>query len=223
MCKVYKKVPEFPYVFVSKDAEFITYPRCGLRRDGFNGREYPGQVLAQCTHKINGYVYVKLCLLGKNYTKTVHSLVCSAWKGERPEGMTIEHLDKNKENNHVNNLMYMTQSENNRRGYNSNQKKRGAVEYYQEDLPGEIWKDIYNNKVSNLGRVIGYQNKKPIIKKQHLHHTGYLVTGVNKAGNRKTKRIHRLMAEAFGLDISGKIRHKNGIKTDNRLENLEAY
>lgn len=41
--------------------------------------------------------------------------------------------------------------------------------------------------------------------------------------NRKGYKIHRLMAQAFIPNPKGlkEINHKNGIKTDNRLENLE--
>lgn len=44
-----------------------------------------------------------------------------------------------------------------------------------------------------------------------------------QGGGRKMASVHRVVAEAFLPKIQGKglINHKNGIKTDNRLENLE--
>lgn len=53
--------------------------------------------------------------------------------------------------------------------------------------------------------------------------SGYLTVNVGSKNNRVGVGVHRLVARAFvdgyepGLDVN----HKNGIKTDNRAENLE--
>ena len=90
-----------------------------------------------------------------------------------------------------------------------------------EDLEGEIWKTIPREpafEVSNLGRVRNKQTK-------NLHQgtdkgkNGYIVVSILNT----PYRVHRLVMEAFApienSDILS-VDHINGIRSDNRLENL---
>lgn len=57
-----------------------------------------------------------------------------------------------------------------------------------------------------------------------IHNTGYLTIRLAKGGVVKTHRVHRLIAETFlpkGMGDGNEVNHKNGVKTDNRLCNLE--
>ena len=94
----------------------------------------------------------------------------------------------------------------------------------------EIWKDIKNYEglyqISNLGNVKSFhKNTTGKILKNILGNKGYYTIGLTKEGIKKTKSIHQLLAESFLGHNSNKyesvINHINGIKTDNRLENLE--
>lgn len=93
----------------------------------------------------------------------------------------------------------------------------------------EIWKDIpeYNGvyQISNIGRVKSVSNGK--YKKEKFLSIclvgGYAQVSLSKDKKPKKYYLHRLLAICFLNKPIGKdfINHINGIKTDNRLENLE--
>lgn len=103
----------------------------------------------------------------------------------------------------------------------------------------EIWKDVkgYEGiyKVSNHGRVYSYPKKN--LKGYGATHNGkilkpcpsiknktYCGVVLSKGKTRKKSNIHRLVLETFVPNKKSSklvVNHKNGIKKDNRLCNLE--
>lgn len=98
----------------------------------------------------------------------------------------------------------------------------------------ELWNKVagYNNcyLVSNLGNVKsitrtdcrGRFRRGRILKPNRLK-DGYEQVGLYVNGKCKYVKVHRLVAEAFvdNPDAKPEVNHKNGIRHDNRADNLE--
>jgi len=76
-----------------------------------DGRKYKGCIRVLCNDK-DGYPYVVLAKNGKNKTLKIHRLVATTFIPNPQNKYAINHIDGNKENNSVENLEWVTQSEN---------------------------------------------------------------------------------------------------------------
>lgn len=69
----------------------------------------------------------------------------------------------------------------------------------------------------------GNKNLKDRILKNCINKFGYEKVSIRQNGISKIKAVHRLVALTYIPNIENKpaVNHKNGVKTDNRVENLE--
>ena len=93
-------------------------------------------------------------------------------------------------------------------------------------LSSEVWQDIqgYSGiyQVSTLGRIRSLKKGKIKLLKPYINNMGYAVLSLYANHKQKTYHVHKLVAETFLVKVDGKnyIDHINGIKTDNRIDNL---
>ena len=82
------------------------------------------------------------------------------------------------------------------------------------DVPG--WEGVY--QVSSEGQV-----RRLTINHPTLMDNGYMYASFYDKPRKQQKGLHRVVAEAFIPNPENKkeVNHKNGNKTDNRVENLE--
>lgn len=87
----------------------------------------------------------------------------------------------------------------------------------------ELWKkhpDIDKIEVSSFGRV---RSVKGCYYTSSPYTGGYLKIGFSVNGKRVTKKVHRLVAQAFipNLNNLPMVNHKDGNRTNNNVSNLE--
>lgn len=88
---------------------------------------------------------------------------------------------------------------------------KGYQDLYEISSDGSVWSLNYNRE-HRKAKLVGQLDKD-----------GYRVVLMRKNGVRKVLKVHRLVAQAFIPNPENKpqINHKNGIRYDNRVKNLE--
>lgn len=110
-----------------------------------------------------GYLQIAVRTPGKRHWLLVHRLVAKAFLSEIKDKPKINHKDGNKENNHVDNLEWCTDSENQvhalKMGLCKNEEK-----HYKAKLTKEKVNEIRNSKDSSTVEALKYGVHKSTIK-----------------------------------------------------------
>ena len=105
-------------------------------------------------HKTGHKDYVKVRINRKD--QFVHRLVAIAYLDNPENKETVNHIDGNKENNHVNNLEWCTRSENSQHAYDSGLKKPyTGIKDRGNNKHADEWYELFNQGMSL--RKIGIQ------------------------------------------------------------------
>ncbi len=92
--------PELTGYYVSPSGEVYSNLRGGMvkKKPSLHGNGYYTMSVSKKGRHIGAYY--------------VHQLVAETYLGERPDGLVIDHIDRDRHNNSADNLRYVTQQEN---------------------------------------------------------------------------------------------------------------
>lgn len=176
-------------------------------------------------HKQTGYVRAMMCKDGIKTQYQVHVLVAKAFLDNLEKKLQVNHMDGVKHNNKLSNLEWVTSSENITHAIQTGLLKINSTKTFadQNKIKGEIWKVFplsTNYFVSTKGRIKNATTEK-ILKGSMTN--GYWNAHIMNNKISENYGVHRMVALTFLPQIDGKllVNHKNGIKTDNNLNNLE--
>ena len=192
-----------------------------------------GDILNMNSNKIlggsigeNGYKYYRLSKNNKKKMFYAHRLVAEYFIDNINNLPVVNHKDGNKLNNNVENLEWVSYSDNAEHFHQKikNNKKNKKTQKYCGDLDGEIWVEAIENsnyKVSNFGRVRNITNNNILSPSDT---SGYYKVRLSKNGQIKDWLVHKLVFCSFNkeknIPYQYVIDHIDGNKHNNNLINL---
>lgn len=177
----------------------------------------------------SGYCMVRLTTKNKGKKAyCMHRLVAEAFIPNPYNLPVVNHKDGNKLNNNVDNLEWVTQSQNRRHAIetkisNLATGKRNIIENIKEDnLYWKRYKDT-NYLISIKGEA--YNTKTKILLKATPKKDGYVIYSLRIDGKTFSKLAHVLVIEVWKPELLEEdkiINHKDGNKSNNNIDNLEV-
>lgn len=115
--------------------------------------------LKQCNDKYS-YLYINLCKKGKYKKFKVHRLVAETFIPNPDNKPQVNHKDGNKQNNHIDNLEWVTCSENHIHAYKIGLENHKGINHPQHKLTKNdvlTIRDLYLNgmKQREIGKIYG--------------------------------------------------------------------
>ena len=168
---------------------------------------------------LHSYRYINFRWNGKQKNKSVHRLVAEAFIPNPDNLPFVHHIDANRLNNHVDNLAWVSEQENRKEAF----MPSGYKKYDNKEIENEEWRTFRDSiyQVSNLGRVKNTKTNK--ILKGNKADCGYMRVEIQLPKQKRRKfLIHQLVYECFISTEYDVINHKDGDKTNNKVENLES-
>lgn len=129
--------------------QIINHPNYSISNFGNVKNNKSGRILKQSI-KNSGYYFVSLQItnISKKSINT-HRLIGEYFLENFDPKLEIDHIDRNKLNNHISNLRCVTRSENTR---NQNKRKNCSSQYKGVSLSGNKWVvSVYQKKTFSLG------------------------------------------------------------------------
>ena len=140
-----------------------------IKRIGNPGRGIRlGRILKLSLDKATGYPRVGLTKNSKTEIQTVHRLVAHTFLGKCPAGMESNHKDRNKGNNFVTNLEYVTPSGNQYHSYSFGDRvTQKGEEKWGHKLTSEVVRVIRQSKLPSrkLAGIYGVNHKTILLAK----------------------------------------------------------
>lgn len=186
-----------------------------------------GEIKNTKTNKIlkgtirNGYQMVKLTIEGNKKDYLVHRLVAITFLDNPLNLPQVNHKDKNKLNNTISNLEWISIKDN-MIHRSENIKINRTINKRQEIILNEHWRQYKNSNywISDLGECYNVKTKKILLPIKVGQYYKYCLS-IN--GEKTSHLIHKLVYSLFNEDYDEQkqINHIDGNKNNNSLKNLE--
>jgi hypothetical protein len=161
-----------------------------------------------------GYLFVTLLHEKRNYNCSVHRLVAQTFIDNPDNKPIVVHIDNNNLNNNMANLQWDTYKIRNPENFVRKDKLKIEL---KEDEKWKRIKGYKKYKISNYGNIKNKHNKILSLTRDKGGYYRIALDG-------KTNLVHSLMAKTFlgKKDDGTVVNHKDGNKSNNKLDNLEV-